>query len=43
MLYLWEKFVQPSKAKNIAIVAHSYGGVSTLHLVNTKWMDAFDF
>lgn len=35
MLYLWEKFVQPSKAKNIAIVAHSYGGVSTLHLVNT--------
>ena len=35
MLYLWKNFVQPSKAKNIAIVAHSYGGVSTLHLVNT--------
>ncbi|XP_071168017.1 cotranscriptional regulator ARB2A-like isoform X2 [Mytilus edulis] len=32
--YLWETFVQPAHAKNIAIVAHSYGGVCVLNLVN---------
>lgn len=40
MDYLWNHFVKPSKAKNIAIVAHSYGGVSTLYLVN-KYLDQF--
>ncbi|XP_052098240.1 cotranscriptional regulator FAM172A-like isoform X2 [Mytilus californianus] len=33
--YLWETFVQPAQAKNVAIVAHSYGGVCVLNLVNT--------
>uniref|UniRef100_T1IWQ9 Arb2 domain-containing protein n=1 Tax=Strigamia maritima TaxID=126957 RepID=T1IWQ9_STRMM len=25
-VYVWEHFIQPSKAKHIAIVAHSFGG-----------------
>lgn len=34
LIYIWEKFVATSSAKDIVIVAHSYGGVATLHLVS---------
>eukprot|EP00123_Amoebidium_parasiticum_P005997 comp17055_c0_seq1/m.15791 comp17055_c0_seq1/g.15791 ORF comp17055_c0_seq1/g.15791 comp17055_c0_seq1/m.15791 type:complete len:483 (-) comp17055_c0_seq1:540-1988(-) len=35
-VYVWDKFVQPSKAKEVAIVAHSYGGVATVHLLSKR-------
>ncbi|XP_050401477.1 cotranscriptional regulator FAM172A homolog isoform X1 [Patella vulgata] len=33
-IYVWQHFVLKSKAKNIAIVAHSYGGIVTLEVAN---------
>lgn len=33
--YVWQNFIKKSKAKNIDIVAHSYGGVVTVSLVST--------
>lgn len=33
-LYVWNKYIQPSSASVIAIVAHSYGGVVTLALAD---------
>ena len=30
---IWKNFIQKAKAKNIAVVAHSYGGICTLELV----------
>lgn len=38
---VWKKFVQPSNAKSIAIVAHSYGGVVTSQLAS-KFKNDFD-
>ncbi|XP_069136689.1 cotranscriptional regulator ARB2A homolog [Argopecten irradians] len=38
---LWTDFVARSKAKDIAIVAHSYGGVSTLELAENH-LDDFE-
>ncbi|XP_064609750.1 cotranscriptional regulator ARB2A-like [Liolophura sinensis] len=35
-LYVWEEFVSKSAARNIAIVAHSYGGVVTVELAIEK-------
>ena len=33
-LYVWENFIErEAKAKHIAIVAHSYGGIVTVELV----------
>ena len=34
--YVWDNFVTKAKAARIAIVAHSYGGVVTSHLVGDK-------
>lgn len=33
-LYVWETYVSKTKAENIVIVAHSYGGVVTVTLAN---------
>lgn len=38
---VWKKFVQPSNAKSIVIVAHSYGGVVTSQLAK-KFKEDFD-
>ncbi|KAJ3294816.1 hypothetical protein HK104_003283 [Borealophlyctis nickersoniae] len=35
--YVWENFVRPSKAKQVLIVAHSYGGVCTVNLVQNHF------
>lgn len=32
--YVWKKYVERSNAQSILIVAHSYGGVLTLALIN---------
>ncbi|CAG8647353.1 3241_t:CDS:10 [Paraglomus brasilianum] len=32
-LYVWKNFVRPAKAEDIVIVAHSYGGICTAHLI----------
>ncbi|CAG8484114.1 8522_t:CDS:10 [Paraglomus occultum] len=32
-LYVWKHFVGPAKAEKIVIVAHSYGGICTAHLI----------
>jgi len=31
---VWQQFIGPSKAKNIVIIAHSYGGLVTMELVS---------
>lgn len=31
--YVWQHFIQESKAKEVYIVSHSYGGLVTTHLV----------
>ncbi|XP_023226430.1 protein FAM172A-like [Centruroides sculpturatus] len=33
-LYVWKNIIQKTPAKNIAIIAHSYGGVVTMNLLN---------
>jgi len=33
-LYVWDCMIEPSPASQIAIVAHSYGGVIALDMVN---------
>lgn len=33
-LYVWDHFISKSLAKNIFIVAHSYGGLSFVNLVS---------
>ncbi|CAG8461273.1 8999_t:CDS:10 [Diversispora eburnea] len=33
-LYVWDKFINEAEAKHILIVAHSYGGISTLALLH---------
>lgn len=38
---VWKKFIQPSNAKSIVIVAHSYGGVVTSQLAR-KFKEDFD-
>ena len=30
---IWHEFVQRARAKNVAIVAHSFGGICTLEVV----------
>jgi hypothetical protein len=37
--YVWEKFIASCPAKNICIVAHSCGGVCTLHLIKLFFKD----
>jgi esterase/lipase superfamily enzyme len=32
-VYVWENFIQKAPARRIDIVAHSYGGIVTVHLV----------
>ncbi|KAK3862355.1 hypothetical protein Pcinc_031779 [Petrolisthes cinctipes] len=34
--YVWEQYINPAKAKHIAIIAHSYGGCVTTSLFKTK-------
>lgn len=31
---VWKDYIQDSKAKHIAIIAHSYGGVCTVKFVS---------
>ena len=38
-VYVWRHFVQKSKAKHIAIVGHSYGGVVTAAMVSLCTVD----
>lgn len=35
--YIWSTFITPSPISEIYIVAHSCGGLSTMHLVNSFW------
>ncbi|XP_064389068.1 FAM172 family protein homolog CG10038-like isoform X2 [Halichondria panicea] len=37
--YVWQNFVKKSKAQHIDIVAHSYGGVVTVNLMNQFFTD----
>jgi len=32
-LYVWDRMIKPSPASQIAIVAHSYGGITALDMV----------
>lgn len=32
-MYVWNHFVKEAKASQVGIVAHSYGGVCTVHLM----------
>lgn len=34
VLYVWDHFVSKAAAKNVFIVAHSYGGLSFVELVS---------
>jgi pimeloyl-ACP methyl ester carboxylesterase len=34
-VYVWENFIQKAPARRIDIVAHSYGGIVTVHLMKT--------
>ncbi|CAI9733967.1 Hypothetical predicted protein [Octopus vulgaris] len=36
LLYVWDNFVVAAKAKHIAFVCHSYGGVATAKLANKR-------
>lgn len=38
-LYVWDTYVSKTKAENIAIVAHSYGGVVTVTLATEMKKD----
>jgi len=40
-LYVYEQFVTKSAAKNLFIVAHSFGGVSTINLLKEKAIEIF--
>eukprot|EP01027_Heterolobosea_sp_BB2_P007233 GEZU01010773.1.p2 GENE.GEZU01010773.1~~GEZU01010773.1.p2 ORF type:complete len:165 (-),score=41.14 GEZU01010773.1:52-546(-) len=35
-LYCWDHIIKKAKARNIAIVAHSYGGISTSYLLQNR-------
>lgn len=35
VVYVWDHFVSKAEAKNVFIVAHSYGGLSFVELVST--------
>ena len=37
-VYVWEHFVKKAKAKEVYIVAHSYGGAVTISMVRVKLM-----
>ncbi|XP_037083180.1 cotranscriptional regulator FAM172A homolog [Pollicipes pollicipes] len=39
-LTVWDTYVRPAAARDLAIVAHSYGGVVTVHLVTKRWEEA---
>lgn len=36
VLYVWDHFVSQAKAKNVFIMAHSYGGLSFVELMNQR-------
>uniref|UniRef100_A0A3Q3EPY1 ARB2 cotranscriptional regulator A n=1 Tax=Labrus bergylta TaxID=56723 RepID=A0A3Q3EPY1_9LABR len=38
VLYVWDHFVSKAEAKNVFIVAHSYGGLSFVELMNQREM-----
>lgn len=35
-LYVWDNFIQKSQARDVVIVAHSYGGVCTMNLLKYR-------
>lgn len=35
VVYVWDHFVSKAEAKNVFVVAHSYGGLSFVELVST--------
>lgn len=37
LLTVWDTLVKPSAAREVALVAHSYGGVVTLNLAQQRW------
>ncbi|XP_076466037.1 cotranscriptional regulator ARB2A-like [Babylonia areolata] len=38
-VYVWQHFVQPAKAQNVAVVAHSYGGIVACTIAETFLKD----
>lgn len=40
-LHVWDNFVEKSPAKNVLIVAHSYGGVITVNLISNRPDEVF--
>eukprot|EP01155_Anaeramoeba_flamelloides_P049321 Anaeramoba_flamelloidesc41506_g2_i1.p1 GENE.c41506_g2_i1~~c41506_g2_i1.p1 ORF type:complete len:196 (-),score=35.75 c41506_g2_i1:338-886(-) len=40
--YIWEKFVMKSQAEKVYIVAHSYGGVSTINLLTSRGTEVME-
>uniref|UniRef100_H3CX09 ARB2 cotranscriptional regulator A n=1 Tax=Tetraodon nigroviridis TaxID=99883 RepID=H3CX09_TETNG len=39
VVYVWDHFVSKAEAKNVFIMAHSYGGLSFVDLMNQREMD----
>lgn len=39
VLYVWDHFVSKAAAKNVFIIAHSYGGLSFVELVNQRELE----
>jgi hypothetical protein len=35
-LYVWDTFVSKAQAKHVLMVSHSYGGVSTINLIEKR-------
>jgi hypothetical protein len=35
-LYVWDTFVRKAQAKHLLMVSHSYGGVSTINLIEKR-------
>jgi len=38
-LYVWDHFIMQSQAKDVVIVAHSFGGVCAMHLLKHRYED----
>lgn len=43
VVYVWDHFVSKAEAKNVFIVAHSYGGLSFVELVSSYLFCFFSY
>jgi len=41
LIYVWDRFLNQCAAKHIFIVAHSYGGIATINLIENKERELF--